>query len=59
MSFDCCFLPFEGDKMHNNFNNTHLLYVHLIIDTDVRAPSVGLIILNTHIYAKKYTDKLL
>lgn len=58
MSTDCCFLPFEGDKTHNNFNNTHLLYLYLTIDGDVQAPSVGLIILNTHVYDNKDTDKL-
>lgn len=58
MSSDCCFLPFEGDKTHNKFNNIRLLYVYLIIDGDVQASSVGLIILNTHIYAKTNTDKL-
>lgn len=57
MPAGCCFLPFEGAKMHNKFNNTRLLYLYLIIDGDVQASSVGFI-LNTHIYAKNNTDKL-
>lgn len=52
MFSECCFLPFEGDKRIATLIT--LLYLHLIIEADVQATSVGLIILNTHVDAKEY-----
>lgn len=52
MFSECCFLPFEGDKRIATLIT--LLYLHLIIEADVQATFVGLIILNTHVDAKEY-----